>query len=134
MRKNKYIIAGILATGMLAGLATSMAFAEVPNGRVDGNVPEPAEPLITVSDTTNTETDEHTPMLINETEESDAVVTSDEPNEETTVNEVTDSDESVESTQDSEPEMWPVYLSLGGIVLTLLLIFVINIAHRKSQK
>ena len=145
MRNNKYIVAGILAIGILSGLATNMAFAEVPNGRVSGNVPEPAEPLETIGDTTNTDatsvnttnadTNGDTPMLINESEQSGDVAAPNESNNDGGIMEISEGEATIEPAEkDDALDMWPVYLSLGAIALTLLLIFVINITHRKSQK
>lgn len=35
---------------------------------------------------------------------------------------------------EEEPEMWPVYLSLGAISITLLLVAVINLSGRRYSK
>lgn len=137
MKKAKYII-GIFAISLLAGISAGSAFAEVPNGRVNSNAPEPSESIVTVGETPNSSEDGVMP--ISETENPTEVVTSEEEVVEGADNvedQAMEIDAGVDESSveaEAEPEMWPVYLSLGGIALTLLLIFVINIVHRKSKK
>lgn len=133
MRKTKYII-GALVIGLLAGFGTGSAFAEVPNGRVNSDAPEPSESIVTIGETP--EASEEGVMPISETENPTEDTSTDNSAAEAengAETEVIEEETSTEIT-DNITEMWPVYLSLGGIVLTLLLIFVINIVHRKSKK
>lgn len=50
---------------------------------------------------------------------------------------ITPSDEASDDTESAGEtfwEQWPVYLSLGAIVITFLLIIIINLAGRKKRK
>ena len=74
-------------------------------------------------------------MLINESEQSGDVAAPNESNNDGGIMEISEEEATIEPAEkDDALDMWPVYLSLGAIALTLLLIFVINITHRKSQK
>lgn len=128
MDRIKRVLIGILTITLLAGVGTGEVFAEVPNGRVSEDVPEPSESMVTIGN------GEVTPEEAATSEEAAPEASEEaEPTEET---EVTTEEPSEETNTDEKPfdEMWPVYISLGGIALTILLILIINIAHRKSKK
>lgn len=147
MRNLKQILGGVLIIGTFFALGTGNAFAEVPNGRVSEEAPEPSADIVTAGDVEeqgdvdmgggvieeSTETSESSEdegiMLINDEGAEGAEA------DETEGTEVVTADDPVdEGFSNMDLEMWPVYLSLGGIAITLLLIFVINIIHRKSKK
>lgn len=132
MDRIKRVLIGILTITLLAGVGAGEVFAEAPNGRVSGDIPEPSEPMATIDN------GEVTPEEAATSEEaapeaSEEAETAEETAEET---EVTTEESSGETNIDEKTfdEMWPVYISLGGIALTILLILIINIAHRKSRK
>lgn len=121
MEKFKQVLVGVLSIGILTSFAAGEVFAEVPNGRVDSNIPEPSGTMQEID--TRTAEDENVEESATEPE----VVT-----EEAVTEEVADNP--AENTGNSFDEMWPVYLSLGGIAFTVLLILIINLIHRKSKK
>lgn len=119
---------GILTIALLAGVGAGEVFAEAPNGRVSGDIPEPSEPMATIDN------GEVAPGEAATSEE--AAPEASEEAETAEETEVTTEESSGETNIDEKTfdEMWPVYISLGGIALTILLILIINIAHRKSRK
>lgn len=121
MEKFKQVLVGVLAIGILTSFSAGEVFAEVPNGRVDTNIPEPSGTMKEID--TRANEDENVEEVATEPE----VVTEEIVTEEET-------EVLVENEDNSLDEMWPVYLSLGGIVFTLFLILIINLIHRKSKK
>lgn len=128
MDRIKRVLIGILTITLLAGVGADEVFAEAPNGRVSGDVPEPSEPMVTIG------SGEAAPEEAATSEE--AALEASEEAEAAEETEVTTEEASEEPNTDEKTfdEMWPVYISLGGIALTILLILIINIAHRKSKK
>lgn len=128
MDRIKRVLIGILTIALLAGVGAGEVFAEAPNGRVSGDIPEPSEPMVTIGN------GEVAPEEAATSEE--AAPEASEEAETAEETEVTTEESSGETNIDEKTfdEMWPVYISLGGIALTILLILIINIAHRKSRK
>lgn len=138
MKHLQKILVGIFAIGLIAGFSANAAFAEAPNGRVSEDVPEPEETTAVTTNYTNA-SDGARGGETSETEEAVEPISEENTDETELIEPISDEGvEIIETTEeesvDSAPEMWPVYLSIGGIILTLLLIFVINIIHRKSKK
>jgi len=133
MKVVKQVLIGIFAVGILTGAGAGQAFAEVPNGHVSENAPEPSESL-TTTDNRGAATEEATPTSETTEPEATAAGETTETEGEIITEETTEETEATEEDESTAPEMWPVYLSLGGIALTVILILIINIIHRKSKK
>lgn len=84
---------------------------------------EPEEGIMPIGDCTNEDTPGCEPA-------DGSIAQPDKPTGEVETN-IGDEESAEEAT---EPEMWPVYISLGALGATLLLIIIINLVGRKSRQ